>query len=570
MTVRLPTQPPAPARAPVRAVARLRRLARRSAAAFATLVFACGAPGEDALALAAPIRAEAAAVVAIQQAAELRTQPAGRAALRMVQDAGWLDRTAGAWAELARTLELDPDAAFDALFGRRAVLILEPEAAPAPRGRPSGPAWVLISELDADVAARLRRGLRPAPRGVLAGRPLFAVEQGRYELAIARLDRGRSLLLLAPAGRGSILEAALHAHAPEGRREANAAEPVAQSPARAEGVKPGLTSADLVAQLRELGRGEVHAAFRLGDAAVAGIGVVRGDEFQAVVRSSPGLLWAPRDCCIGYTLWPADIVHAIPDNAVLAAFGVRDRVNPALNVPALLPLLPGRAGDELPAFLERLRGRVALLLTEHPGEPGETDTPCPPAPIALDLLAEIDQLEPGAVAGDRAMAAFAALARGLALLNPDNPTPVAQPTDFEGRFPAAVRAAPLPSQTQRFGEHPTLRWVYRASQNPGPGGQDHRTGWWAARLGHADGGNPAMTDLGPQAAQSGPGVIVSFGRARPDRLAATLEDIGLTDLGGIVPAMTWIERLDWIAHPADNARIASKIRIHFHTNRLTD
>ncbi len=513
----------------------------------------------DALELASPVRAESSAVIAVQQAAQLRTQPAGRAALRMLQDGGWLDRSAGAWAELARALELDPDAAFDALLGVRAVLIVESEAAIAPRGRgPGGASWVLISEVDAQVAARLRRGLRPAPRGVLVGRPLFAVEHGRYELAIDRLGRDRALLRLSPAGRGSILEAALQGHA---RR----VEDVSTRAPR-DGGAGVRTVSDLVAQLRELGRADVHAAFRLGEAAVAGVGVVREGEFQIALRSTPGMLWAPRDCCIGYSLWPADIVHAVPDDAVLAAFGVRERVNPALNVPMVLPGLPGAFGADVPALLERMRGRMALVVTERGLEtPG--DQANGPGAIAIDLLAELDQLEPGATSGDRAMASLVALTRRLAFLQGDeDSTP--EPVDFEGRFPSAVRSAAMSASTRRFGEEPSLRWVYRASQSPGAGGQDHRAGWMAARLGSGALGEPGLAQLGPRTAQAGPGVIVSFGRARPDRLAATLADMGLTELGGVIPAMGWVERVDWIAHPADHARIASKIRVHFRTDRL--
>jgi len=539
-----------------------RRALSRTLAAFASLAavltLSARAPAGDALALVEPLRLEASAVIAVGDAGALRRAPAGRAIAAMLHDAGLLERTAGAWAELARAIEMEPDAALEGLLGRRAALVVQPAPQDAPRravfpqGRPADAArWLLLSEIGPDEAARLRRGLRPAPRGVLAGRPIYALEQGRYELALDRLEGGRWLLLLAPGGRGGMLESALGA------------------PAQA---AAGASAGELVAQLRELGQGDVHAAFRLGEASVAVAGSIRGHELVMLARSSPGLLWAPRDCCVGYRLWPAQAAASVPEDAILAAFGVRDRLNPELRVPGFLPGLPGVFGRDLPAFLEAFKGRIALILAEAPPTAEHAESP-KPRPITIELLAELDDVGQDAVAGDRAMAGVVALARGLAMLQPPGAHIDGAP-DFEGRFPAALRSAPIGAGAVRFGRDPVVSWHYLDNPAQAPRLEAVRPGWWAARLGASspEGGapEPRVSELGPKSALVGPGVLVSFGHARPDRLAATLREMGFTDLGGVVPAMAWIDRLSWVAQPAGEARIASQVRIRFKDDKLQD
>lgn len=104
-----------------------------------------------------------------------------------------------AWSELAGSMRLESDAAFDALLGERAMLVL---------GQPKhevSPVWGVVSCVTPQNGATLERGLDAAPRGFDQGRPVMLVERGKYRLS--RLDHrdgineieGWTRMLLAPA-----------------------------------------------------------------------------------------------------------------------------------------------------------------------------------------------------------------------------------------------------------------------------------------------------------------------------------------------------------------------------------
>ena len=134
--------------------------------------------------------------VVVDDAAALRGTPAGRAVLGWIRSMETFDGTRSAWSELAAQLGLDEDDAAERLLGRRFAVVLppasegsnaEPEGSTTDRGATVEP-WTLISVVDEQTAALLRRGLNLSLRGVTGGRPVHLSEAGRVRVVLARLD----------------------------------------------------------------------------------------------------------------------------------------------------------------------------------------------------------------------------------------------------------------------------------------------------------------------------------------------------------------------------------------------
>jgi hypothetical protein len=143
-----------------------------------------------------PFSIESAAVVG--GARQLRGTDVGMATWRALLDAELIGAdTLDAWAALARSLRMEPEAAFDRLLGRSATVV----------ARGHGPDqrtdWVLSCEIDDDTRRRMLDSLRPAARGVGDASNALTVEGGRIELAVGTsVNRGAgertAPLILAP------------------------------------------------------------------------------------------------------------------------------------------------------------------------------------------------------------------------------------------------------------------------------------------------------------------------------------------------------------------------------------
>lgn len=140
------------------------------------------------------------AVVTVTDAARQRSSPAGRALLALTEDSGRLAETLRAWREFSRVLGWDAPSAFDELLGRRVTLVMRGV------GADRVAEWAVLSEISPEAERRLYRSLRPAPRGIVNGLPVLAVENGRYELIVsrtpvadARVPRAPATMLIAPS-----------------------------------------------------------------------------------------------------------------------------------------------------------------------------------------------------------------------------------------------------------------------------------------------------------------------------------------------------------------------------------
>ena len=106
-----------------------------------------------------------------------------------------------AWGELAEELELTERAAFDRLFGRRAMIAARPN-------EDDTWSWVVRSFVDDATARMLRKSMAEAPRKLAQGRQVLAAEGGQFELIVIDHKEGRSELLFGPASSPDLLDAA--------------------------------------------------------------------------------------------------------------------------------------------------------------------------------------------------------------------------------------------------------------------------------------------------------------------------------------------------------------------------
>ena len=89
-------------------------------------------------------------------------------------------------------LGMGEEETFDAVFGSHIALLTRDTN---PVGRPSG--WTLVCDIDSRTGRILRKELRAAPRTIIKGVPVLAIEDGRFEMAVLSRD-GRDRVLLAP------------------------------------------------------------------------------------------------------------------------------------------------------------------------------------------------------------------------------------------------------------------------------------------------------------------------------------------------------------------------------------
>ena len=353
-------------------------------------------------------------VVAVEDAARLRGTPIGVALTGVIRDSGLLGRTASAWDELALRLGLGDHEAFDQLLGRRVVFVVRPGA--------SGRDWALISEVDRRTEALLRARLRPVPRRLVNRRPVYALENGAFELVTGGSSGGRASFLITPRGSG-LLDAA-------------AAMLLDRAPAPPE-TRPGSVEA-----LRSLGDGDVAVLWR-PEGGFAALSADADDELAASMISTPGLLWGPRTCCAGYELWSAEHAEAICDGALLAAAGLIGSKDDQIALASAFV-----RGGPLRAVIDKLEPWAGQRLAFAVREAGD-------GTVGIDVVAELlgdDASKPVDLAMTRG-ARELAQAGGGAFVKP--------PASFPDAGPTAIRTHALGVYgAGLFGAQSSVAWTY--------------------------------------------------------------------------------------------------------------
>jgi hypothetical protein len=134
-------------------------------------------------------------------AAQLRT-PAGVSLRRALVDLGAFGRTREAWEALASTLGMDGTAASDRLLGGRVLMLGDGLSGDSPR-------WACVMSVDRETAKDAPRRLGAAPRATLDGRTVFAIEDGRFRVAVGDFRQGHTTIAIAPGGSEALLRAAI-------------------------------------------------------------------------------------------------------------------------------------------------------------------------------------------------------------------------------------------------------------------------------------------------------------------------------------------------------------------------
>jgi|GEM_PF-2050544 len=443
-------------------------------------------------------------VVAVEDAAHLRRTRIGEALTGVIRESGLLERTGSAWDELALRLGLSDDDAFDRLLGRRVVLIVRPGGA--------GRDWALISDVDQRTEALLRARLRPVPRRLVNRRPVYALENGAFELVTARLSDGRALFLITPRGSGLLGD--------------GAAMLLDGTPALDE-TRPGSVEA-----LRSLDAGDVAVLWR-PEGGFAALSAEADGELSASMVSTPGLLWGPRTCCAGFDLWSGDHAEAICDGALLAAAGLMGSADDQIALASAFV----RAGP-LHGVIQQLEPwtgqRLAFAVRE-------TDD----GRVSVDVVSELIADEAGGPV-DRAMALGA---RRLAQTSGGSFTK--PPACLPDTVPTAIRTHSLGVYgAGLFGEQSSVSWTY--AQRDGS--------WLVASIGPAGSNADEARRAAERAESPSRGRVrprVSVGVVRPNALLRLLAGHGI-ELPKPLLALERIGSLRWDAW-LDGQMIRSRV-----------
>lgn len=158
---------------------------------------AAGSPGDRVFA-----GANAELMVQIDDlAAQLRT-PAGVSLRRALGDLGAFGRTREAWEALASTLGMDATTASDRLLGGRVLILGDGLSGDSPR-------WACVMSVDRETAKDAPRRLGGAPRATLDGRTVYAIEDGRFRVAVGDFRQGHTTIAISPVGCEALLRTAI-------------------------------------------------------------------------------------------------------------------------------------------------------------------------------------------------------------------------------------------------------------------------------------------------------------------------------------------------------------------------
>ncbi|RMD63883.1 MAG: hypothetical protein D6824_04680 [Planctomycetota bacterium] len=453
--------------------------------------------------------AEVDALLALRGGAALRTTQAGAMVERVASQLNVTKPLTEAWRSLARSLRLSPEEAFARLLGREAAFFVRVQ------GDEEGPAveWALASLVRPEVAERLERALAGAPRLVVQGAPVLAIEAGRYWLARV-LQTDRVLLVFVPAGQKELLRRTLKlARAAQRRRED--AEDKKGAPAA-----HGQASFAQRLQLwrSELGEGRAILALRTPDggwlaASLDATGQIARGRLLAVPPEPLGPLAGDMSDAGFANLAPGALTLVVERTSSVAQPGAAGVWTAPLTALWLGAVLHGQ-----PALARRVvAARVYRIARREEGG------------VSAAVAIRLREAASAAPLVDAALAALAAES-----LDEQNVSPAS--LDFGGALPQSVRTLPVAWPPLALGrESATLSWRValdeqapaQAALTPGRG-----DGWWilADSAEAVEAMERALATAGARARQGPlrrePSSWLHFGLAKPAALLLALRDDG--------------------------------------------
>ncbi len=425
-------------------------------------------------------------VVVMDDGASLVQSPAGAAACAVLGDLGLLGPLEPGWAALAARLGWTPRETFDRLVGTRVILVMrDVDDAQARR-------WALVSQVSSSTEERLKKRLDTAPRKIVDGHPILAIESGKYELTSRRIKCARPNdaeapveIILGPAGRSELFDQLVRA---PGKAEALLAGTPAIEASRAMGGAQML----VLARIDEA----APAAGAPGEPRAPG-GVRPWDDFMVVSCTRAEGEGGGGKMQARFFLREARMrpelarVRPASDAPFGRECGGRPGEGPGAGERALATIVESRLAQpteapvsplgwllgvlNMPASVTALlSGREALLV--------QTESADGSGPVSVTMAFETPDVGALAPAADTALAgAMTVMGQplGSAAAHAD-----AAP-DLSGVCPQAVRTVPMdPAKASVmesvFGPRAGLAWGFVGDGAPGTGAP--RPGWWVVSV----------------------------------------------------------------------------------------
>lgn len=557
------------------------------------LIFSAAAPAGNVLESAKLVPEDVGVFIAVDHAAELRRAPVGGFALAMIDSVAGFTQTFEAWDRLSAELGWTPAQAFDSLLGNRVVFaaknaphandadakanpakVVDPARtdtkdekairvglggvvvdASVPGGggaaggnavaTPSIGAWVLMSEISAETAARVSARIKPMPRQLVAGSPVLSIENGRFLLGLAKRasdpgdpGAGGFTMMVVEAANEPLLLTALR----EAKGGAGPARNLWNS-GRLDELRPLAEGADAVVSVDFGAFGTPHAN--------AGAKPVPGWLGAAARRSETGvtlqsvMVLPGRPAPIGREVgqgkgWSAEAFDALAKTALFASVESNSIVASGplgrtwhsefesfASMIGVSADLPQRAG---------LTGRLVSLL--QLSETGEFDGAVAIESDSIPEATKIGDAEMAQVVAKVAFITGAAEPDGTRLIDP-------AAYDLSGLPPVATRSLDVSGITGAglagmWTGGAKLVWRYVPSANPRP---PDAGGWWIAGLGKTAVDTLAKADLTRK--ENEPRIAWnSMVSARPKAAVERLDALGVP-LPRPVEALKHVDRVTW-------------------------
>lgn len=432
------------------------------------------------------------AVVALRSLSQLRTSSASAFALDLL-GADAFNPVREGWSDLSQAIGLSPERAFDAVLGDRVVLAIRRTDSPLPD-------WTIQTSVSAKTEQLLRKRLKVAPRSIVAGQTLYAVERGALEFTVARAAEGSASarVVLAPAG-SRLFEDIVRGRAKDA---------------------PSVVDTPMGRTIFDAPSGDVFVLARLrerADAWAALVGRMDNDSFIAHVRGSLSHDNHEHAECTG---WSPEQANAIANGALVAVFDSRA---------SALAEIGDVLGEALPKQLlailkdnEALTGREAMLIVTNDGG----------APAVVSAV-ELNNMEHGARLGDDAMDQILEMA-GLT------------PRRFEGVAPLATR---------RVEQGPiSLGWAFAPVANA-----DDPRAWWiySTDSSQLDAARAAFVLAAPD-----PEGLRAAAFVRPAEFIGALTRLG-APIPSAIEAFARVESIEWVESHAPEKVLDARLVVRF-------
>ncbi len=153
-------------------------------------------------------------VAVVDDPSEQLLSGAGRASRTMLGSIGMFNKTRRAWGALGDLFETDADGVVGALMSGRVVVLVDgvfdETSNPLKVMYAADTNWVVMGEVDTEVFEQLRKKLKPVPREIVDGVPIYGIESGRYSMVMLKgIDGSKSRVMLSPKSGRALLERAM-------------------------------------------------------------------------------------------------------------------------------------------------------------------------------------------------------------------------------------------------------------------------------------------------------------------------------------------------------------------------